>query len=145
MGRIRKPTKVLESTAKRPPRQRRSEPDRHRADEPEAVTPISWDAPKHLDAHEKEAWKQLVDQALPGVLSFSDFAQLETAAVLLAEMRKKRARFSRFRDLMNALDRLGMTPSGRAGVKKPSLPLNGNSAASSPKKGFAALREEAGA
>lgn len=141
MGRRKTPTRTLETAAKRPPSKRS---DRRRDDEPEPIPPVEgWPAPKHFNPSERTAWNQLVRDALPGVLSVSDAAQLETTAVLLAEMRKKRAKFTRFRDLMNGLDRLGMTPSGRAGVKAPRKLDNGGGGGDHPKKSsFGALREE---
>lgn len=129
MGRRKVPTAKLQATSRRPMRDA--------ADEPEPIpVPKDWEPPKHLTPGERLAWAQIVRDALPGVLSSSDALQVETAAVLMAEMRKSRAKFTRFKDLMNALDRLGLSPSGRAGVRKPQ-PKPGE------RTGFGALRDEA--
>ena len=73
--------------------------------------------PRRFTDEEKEAWQELIGNAVPDLCGIPDRHQLEIAALLIARMRQTKFRFTKFRDLMNALDRLGMTPSGRVTMK----------------------------
>lgn len=98
-------------------------PERKRPKEPEAKTPFPTIPPATLTAAEKKCWRQIVKIAPGGVLTGADVVKVEITARLMAEMREDFSSMSvgKLGRLSQELDRLGLSPSGRAGlvVEKP--------------------------
>lgn len=72
--------------------------------------------PGRLDAAQRAAWREIVNQAPEGVLTGSDRLAVELAAVLLAEFRTAPAEFqaARLARLESLLSKFGMNPSDRS-------------------------------
>jgi phage terminase small subunit len=90
-----------------------------RTDPPEPKAPIKR-APKHLDEAQQKVWKELVSQAPDGLLGTCDAVLLEIAVRLTVKMRTgQMEKTSEFISLANVLNKLGLTPSGRANFNGP--------------------------
>lgn len=85
MARPRKPTHLLVISG-----QHKRNPARLRArkNEPTDNRPIGQCLPE-LTAAERKAWREIVDQAVPGVLCRADRIAVESAAKLIAKMRDR--------------------------------------------------------
>lgn len=120
MGRPRLPTAVHEVKGSFI-----AHPERRRPSEPKAARPLGA-APKRLTEQQREAWAEIVDTAIPGVLTGADRVLVELAARLLADIwaadevpTMKAAR------LEACLGRMGMTPADRSRVSvAPTEPTN---------------------
>lgn len=112
MSRPRTPTNVLELKGvgnKNPQRLR------ERKDEPKETRDIG-PVPVGLSKAQKQAWDDLIDCAIPGVLGKADRPALETAAKLMAAMRADEATSADIGSLIRLLGQFGMTPSERSKI-----------------------------
>lgn len=91
------------------------DPQRRRKGEPEPKAGIG-PAPSHLDEYEQQAWDELVDMAIPGVLGDADRWVVEITVRMMAKSRRDPENFSGTDKghLISCLSRMGMTPSDRA-------------------------------
>ena len=113
----RKPTNVLElkGAFRRNPKRKRA-----RGNEPPPNGAIGR-VPGHLSEEERNAWRQIVRDAPPGVLCKADRLAVESAARCLAILRETDSlRWAA--ELRHWLVRLGMTPADRSRVSAPSKP-----------------------
>lgn len=92
-------------------------PQRYRGRPASSGLPLG-EAPDHLSAQTKDAWKDLEQCSLPGVLQGSDRFIMEITAGLLAEFRSKPSQFpaGKYRSLISCLGRIGLTPAERTNV-----------------------------
>lgn len=90
-----------------------------RKNEPQPLSPLTFEPPEHLTQLQKDAYTHLVENAHPKVLCQADSAIVEMGAVLLARFRSELDEFpmTKFKSLISVLDRLGMTPSARSKVQ----------------------------
>lgn len=80
-------------------------------------------APAHLAADIAACWLELRAAAAPGVLALSDAAMLETAARLLAELRRGgEMAAARMTVMLQALRELGYSPVSRTRIAMPLRP-----------------------
>lgn len=96
-------------------------PERKRESEPEVHEPLPEDPPDYMTEDQAECWRHLKSIAPAGVLTAADAGALEMTACLYAEFRRgpddmPTARLTR---LSSELHKLGMNPSGRAGLTVP--------------------------
>lgn len=120
----RKPTRLhllYGSYKKNPQRQR------EREGEPEVIEPLG-EPPKHLDANQRKAWREIARTAPEGVLTRADRVSVELAAVLLAQLRGQGADFTptRLAQLRYLLGQFGMTPADRSRVTLETKPRKPN-------------------
>jgi len=119
MGRPRKSTQLLEASGAF-----KNHPDRRRIDP--ATSGDIGDPPKHLTQREQDTWKEIVNLAIPGVLTLHDRVAVEMATRLLAEFRTDSQSFTaaKLARLEAMLGRFGMTPADRSRVsaRLPSQP-----------------------
>lgn len=96
----------------------RKDPQRKRASEPDTKSSFPPSPPNYLTPAERKCWRQLVAIAPSGVLTGADVVKVELASRLLAEMREDYRSMSvgKLGRLSLELDRLGLSPSGRAGL-----------------------------
>ena len=108
MSRPRTPTalKVVKGTA---------EPRRINKAEPKPTGKPSA-CPGWLDAEQKKAYKEIIKDVPPSVLTSSDSKLVEIAAVLLAEFRTGKIQSARIGHLLKCLSQLGMTPADRSRI-----------------------------
>jgi hypothetical protein len=71
-------------------------------------------APRFFDAAQKAAWKEIVTNAPPDVLTCTDRVIVERVARLIAKMRDNTLSTAEGSQLLSGLGRLGMTPVDRA-------------------------------
>lgn len=114
MAAPRKPTNVLELSGAF-----KHDPQRARPDEPDGKGDFPADPPFHLDSKQAECWREIADACPAGVLTGSDGHIVEMTAILLADFRERGASMEngKLGRLSILLGRLGMDPSGRAGLK----------------------------
>lgn len=116
MSRNRTPTAILDAKGVF-----QHDPQRKREDEPTTDRPLG-SAPRRLSPEEKEVWKDLADQALPGVVMYSDRNMFEMLVVLTTKFRSRGPMMAAERNLMVSLSsRFAMTPADRSkvSVEKP--------------------------
>lgn len=98
-------------------------PERRRPHEPKTSRPFRKAAPRRLAEAERQCWRELVARVPAGVLTGADEQLVELTARLLAEARQDFGgmKTTRLTLLGRYLDKLGLTPSGRASlvVEKP--------------------------
>ena len=104
----------------------KANPARKRPHEPQVEGAIPAEPPEHLDEEMAGCWREVVGMVPAGVLTSADDVAVEVVSVLLADFRRERenmqgARLSR---LCVMLGRLGLDPSGRAGLVAPSVKRN---------------------
>lgn len=130
-GRPRTPSNVLKlrgADKKHPERMR------EREHEPENVDPIG-DPPACLSKTEQAAWREIIDNACPGVLGKADRFAIEEMARLLVKLRLQKKVRGKGRKMVidkpmlgeKALfsqwcSRIGMTPADRSKIKIPPPP-----------------------
>lgn len=118
MGAQRKPTAIHKASGsflKDPQR------GRARSNEP-VVTKKIGKPPISLNIEQKNAWKELVDQAPAGVLTYADRINVEMASRLLADMRDNSEDAQEFTGvkyarLQSILASFGMSPADRSRVQ----------------------------
>lgn len=112
---IRKPTNVLEirGSFKKHPERRKE-----RENEPRDDRELG-ECPGHLDEAQAQAWREIVEVAIPGVLVAADALTVEMAARLVARMRNGDVRASEFAILKGLLGAMGMTPADRSKIIMP--------------------------
>jgi hypothetical protein len=95
----------------------RRNPQRYKGKSASSGLPLG-EPPDHLSAQTREAWKDLEQSSLPGVLQGSDRFIMEVTAGLLAEFRNKPYDFTagKYRSLLSCLGRIGLTPLERQKV-----------------------------
>ena len=81
MNRPRKPTSILEFKGAY-----KKNPQRRRKAEPKPTKPVGR-PPPHLDKDQRKAWRDIIRQCHPGVITQMDRAALEVAAYGLAWLR----------------------------------------------------------
>ena len=93
-------------------------PNRKRESEPVVNDPLDKAPPKSLSEFEAECWSEIIDIAPAGVLTAADKISVELIAVLLAEFRLNKADTTAaiINRLAQELTKLGLNPSGRAGL-----------------------------
>ncbi|RRQ22909.1 terminase [Thiohalobacter thiocyanaticus] len=96
----------------------KANPQRARPKEPKASRPFRKAAPRHLTEAQRRCWKEIVQRCPAGVLTNADEHQVELVAVLLAEFRADSEAMptTRLTLLGRYLDKLGLSPSGRASL-----------------------------
>ncbi|MDA9982486.1 hypothetical protein N9H39_07065 [Gammaproteobacteria bacterium] len=115
MPRPRKPSNILELTgAKRRNRKRYANRGKTATDN----RPVGR-APAHLTADQKQAWREIVKSAPPGVLQKSDRIAVESVAMLLTQIRAGDTQAAKVALLTMMLNKMGMTPTGRNSVSIP--------------------------
>ena len=111
MNRPRKPTSILEfkgAYKKNPQRRRKAEPK---------PTGKVGRAPMYLDKVQQKAWRDIIKQCHPGVITQMDRAALEIAARGLAYLRTtKEFKISELRGVMFMLGKFGLTPADRSNL-----------------------------
>lgn len=122
MGRHRQPDALAEIKGAT-----RANPQRYRNETPRCEIPFG-DPPAHLTRDAKKAWQEIEAGCIPGVLAGADRVLVETAAILLAQMRKSPDDFpaAKLGHLIGALARLGMTPTDRTRLQVPKAPEDAN-------------------
>ena len=110
MARPRKPTAVLDARGAF-----KKDPQRKRHGEPIVKTPIG-EAPADFNELQRAAYRQIMEQAPPGVLTSADTVTVEALANLLALFRSDRANFPipAYGRMQSLLGTLGMTPADRS-------------------------------
>ena len=76
-------------------------------------------APKHLTAEEKDVWKELSNQLPPGLATSADRFVFEIACKLMNKFRTVGTNSSETAQLLNALAKLGASPSDRSKCSVP--------------------------
>lgn len=96
----------------------KTHPERENKNEPESPA-LKDGPPKYFNAMQKRYWKDLINRVPAGILTQADYYVVATCATLLAEMEENEGtmRADKLTKLIGTLDKLGMTPSGRAGLK----------------------------
>ena len=96
----------------------RQNPQRRRPHEPKPSKSFRKSAPKHLTPQQRACWRELVAGVPAGVLGGGDEVLVEVTALLLAELRSDFASMptTRVTALRINLDKLGLSPSGRASL-----------------------------
>ena len=119
MSRPRKPTALLEASGafRKNPARRRA-----RLNEPEGTGPIG-EPPEWLNAGERECWRELVADAVPGVLTRSDNNFVALLASLYAKVKARKVSAAIYVQFRRGLSELGLTPTGRASMHVPAKPL----------------------
>ena len=111
MARLKTPTKILEFKGAY-----KKDPQRRREGEPKPTGKVGR-APMHLDKIQQKAWRDIIRQCHPGVITQMDRAALEVAACGLAWLRTvEDFRISDLRGVMFMLGKFGMTPSDRVSL-----------------------------
>lgn len=92
----------------------KANPARYKGEEPRSDVPIG-EPPAYLNKWAKQAWKEIVDRSVPGVLTETDEHVVEMTALLIGEMRMDWTEFSaaKMNNLRQNLASLGMTPADR--------------------------------
>jgi hypothetical protein len=85
---------------------------RHEPKDPEGIGKM----PKDLDDYEKIAWKNIVNEAIPGVLRRADRQAVKIAAKLLAKSDQNKDTQADRNQLIRLLGQFGMTPSERSRI-----------------------------
>jgi phage terminase small subunit len=117
MGHNRIPTAILDARGSFINR-----PSRVRPAEPSTDKPIG-PPPKWLAKEEKQVWKDLVKQALPGVLMYSDRGAFELLVRLTSKLRKgNMTKSSDMGMFISLCSRFAMTPADRSKVAVESKP-----------------------
>lgn len=116
MGRMPKPTAILDAKGSFI-----THPERRRPKEPAVDKPLG-SPPKHLAAPQQKAWKELAKQMPPGVARHSDRIAFEMMAVLLCKFRAGTAMAAESSQLLNLCARFGMTPADRTKVSSSEAP-----------------------
>lgn len=113
MGRLPKPTAVLDASGAFI-----NHPDRKRPDEPKADRPLG-SPPKYLSQEGKKIWKEISAKLLPGVAFESDREAFEMLVRLTNKMRSNFAGMmaSDRAQLINLYARFAMTPADRSKVQ----------------------------
>jgi phage terminase small subunit len=113
MGRLPKPTAVLDASGAFI-----NHPDRKRPNEPQADRPLG-SPPKYLSPEEKKIWKEISAKLLPGVAFESDREAFEMLVRLTHKMRTNFAAMmaSDRAQLINLYARFAMTPADRSKVQ----------------------------
>jgi hypothetical protein len=113
MGRPRKPTNVLHLNGafKHDPQRLTA-----RANEPKPAGPIG-SPPAWMQESEQRAWHEIVEEALPGVLSNADRGTLSIAAQLRALQTPGEVDLKAMSLLKACYTELGMTPASRSKVQ----------------------------
>ena len=118
MGRQRTATSILESRGAF-----KANPNRKREAEPVVNEPLDKTPPPHLNEMEADCWHEIIGLAPSGVLTAADKMSVEMIAVLMTEFRLNKADTTAaiINRLAQELTKLGLNPSGRAGltVEKP--------------------------
>jgi phage terminase small subunit len=92
-------------------------PQLRRPNEPKTTRPLG-PPPKWLAENEKVVWRDLVKQAAPGVLTFSDRNAFEMLVVLTASFRERSLeKTSDMTIMLNLCGHFGMTPSSRCKIQ----------------------------
>jgi len=88
-------------------------PNRRRTGTPKSENPFG-NPPKYFAADEKKCWKEILENALPGVLTGADRWVAETACIIMAKMRRRENMHGNEMSLLvTCLSKLGMTPVDR--------------------------------
>jgi len=119
MARPRTPTNILRLRGSAP----KKNPGRlrERENEPVEERPLG-PPPKALTPKQRQAWKELADNSVPGVLGKADRHAVEIAACLLAEVRGGEPTATIYAQLLRSLSMLGMSPADRSKVQLPAKP-----------------------
>lgn len=122
MGRHRQPDALAEIKGAT-----RANPQRYRNTVPKCDKPFG-EPPKHLSKEARKAWHEIEAGCIPGVLTGADRFLVETAATLLAQMRKCPDEFpaAKLGHLIGSLARLGMTPTDRSRLDAATAPASSN-------------------
>lgn len=115
MPRARKPTNVLKFTGAFDKNPKRGE---QRKNEPKSTDPIG-DPPPELEGHALTAWKRIVSECPPGVLTKRDRIVVQAAAVLTGRMIRGEDDAKLLSQLRVFLGELGMTPAAASKVSAP--------------------------
>ncbi len=112
MARPRTPTNVLDARGAF-----NNHPERKRKGEPKAKGNIG-KAPDSFNDYQKKCFDEIVKKCCDGVLSKSDYALVEMAALLIAKMRLDPDKFSAAsaKALESLLGKMAMTPADRSRV-----------------------------
>ncbi len=115
MARHKQPEKLakLKGADKKNPQRYRTEPpvNKHALGDP----------PPHMKEKAQEIWYELVQHALPGVITASERFIFEIASNLMAEYRTDPVEFAatKYTHLIGCLGRLGLSPSDRQKLGMP--------------------------
>lgn len=91
-------------------------PERRRKGEPQPKTPIG-QPPKHMTVEAKKAWREIVKQCHPGVLTGMDRLTLEVIAGGIAKLRgNPKAPASERKTIVDLLGKFGMNPADRTRI-----------------------------
>lgn len=112
MARPKTPTNihVLRGTGKVHP-----ERMHERENEPKDDRPLG-NPPKSLSAAEKKVWREIIGDAVPGVLAQTDRLAVETAARLGAKIRTGDATGAEYGQWIRLLSLFGFTPADRSKI-----------------------------
>lgn len=116
MARPKTPTAILDFRGAY-----KKDPQRRRTNEPKQTKPLGV-CPKRLKGLQRAAWRELVANCAPKVLTKADRHALELTAVALAdawEAKTPRERSPRIKAAFAMLGKFGMNPSERAGLSVP--------------------------
>jgi phage terminase small subunit len=112
MGRPSTPTAVLDARGAF-----LHNPQLRRENEPKTARPLG-PAPKWLSDDEKNVWKDLAKQAIPGVLMYSDRLLFEVLVCLVNQFRQGTVMAASDKSmLVNLASKFAMSPSDRAKVQ----------------------------
>ena len=113
MARPRTPTNILEARGAF-----KKDPARARPKEPKQPKPFPKQPPARLTKSEREAWRDIVRDTPPGVLTYSDKIAVEVAAGLLADWRQIGVGMGSglIGKLQAAIGQFGLSPSSRASL-----------------------------
>ena len=113
MGKQRTATSILEARGAF-----KKNPDRKREAEPIVKEPLNNTPPPHLNEMEAECWHEIIGLAPAGVLTAADKMSVEMIAILMTEFRLNKAETTAaiINRLAQELTKLGLNPSGRAGL-----------------------------
>lgn len=124
MSRNRTPTNILELRGAF-----KKDPQRARKEEPKPEGQFKKTPPRHLNPEQKKTWKELTRLVAPGVLTSSDPLTVELAVVCLVKFRAMSNGGEKWDNavltrLSTELDKLGLSPAGRAKLTVPQKKIN---------------------
>src|SRR5690242_12387258 len=100
----------------------KKDPQRYRNEPPKNSRSLG-DPPPHMTQEAREVWYELVQNALPGVITASERFVFEILSNLIAEYRSDPVEFAatKYTAMIGLLGRLGLSPADRSklGVDKP--------------------------
>lgn len=96
----------------------KKDPQRKRNDEPVVSEGLDTTPPEHLTHEQVSRWVEIIKIAPAGVITSADLLAVEALAIMWAEFREKTTDYpvSKLGRMMQIMSKLGLDPSGRAGL-----------------------------